>query len=258
VLLGGWAERNHSRFPNSELAAQGRPSADEIELLLPWKGKIRDEALEEEFTLPVSDGTGYQRQQRRKAFELFAQAGYALHEGKLVDEAGKPLSIEIITGNSDFENVILAFVTSLRRAGIDARLRIIDTPQFERRSRVDFDFDMTFQFFGATDLPGQEQEYYWGSRFAYERYTVNVPGVQDPAVDDLVSRIGCATSRKELITAARALDRVIAWNGYLLPGWYMASVHYAYWDRFGRADYQARQDDSRDLGSPAIEAWWAK
>ena len=258
VLLGGWAERNHSRFPNSELAAQGRPSSAEIELLQPWKGKVRDEALEEEFTLPVSDGTGYQRQQRRKAFELFAKAGYALHEGKLVDGAGKPLSIEIITGNADFENVLLAFVTSLRRAGIDARLRIIDTPQFERRSRVDFDFDMTFQFFGATDLPGQEQEYYWGSRFAYERYTVNVPGVQDPAVDDLVSRIGCATSRKELITATRAFDRVIAWNGYLLPGWYMAFVHYAYWDRFGRADYQTKQDASQDLGSPAIEAWWAK
>ena len=117
---------------------------------------------------------------------------------------------------------------------------------------------MTFQFFGATDLPGPEQEFYWGSRFAYERYTVNVPGVQDPAVDDLVSRIGCATSRKELITATRALDRVIAWNGYLLPGWYMASVHYAYWDRFGRADYQAGQEAGRDLGSPAIEAWWAK
>ena len=89
---------------------------------------------------------------------------------------------------------------------------------------MDFDFDMTFQFFGTTDLPGPEQEFYWGSRFAYERYTVNVPGVQDPAVDDLVSRIGCATSRKELISATRALDRVIAWNGYLLPGWYMAFV----------------------------------
>ena len=258
VLLNGWAERNPSRFPNSELAGRGRPSSPEIELLLPWKGKVRDEALDEEFTLPVSDGTGYQRQQRRKAYELFAQAGYALHEGYLVNGAGKPLSIEIITGSADFQNVLLAFVTSLRRAGIDARLRIIDTAQFERRARVDFDFDMTFQFFGTTDIPGSEQEFHWGSRFAYERYTVNVPGVQDPAVDDLVSRIGRATSRKELISATQALDRVIAWNGYLLPGWYMASAHYAYWDRFGRADDRMGQETGRELGSPAIEAWWAK
>src|SRR4051812_35569051 len=128
VLLGGWAERNHSLFPNSELAAQGRPSPAEIELLLPWKGKIRDGALEEEIALPVSDGSGYQRQQRQKAFELFAQAGYTLHEGVLVNGAGEPLSVEIITGNSDFQNVLLAFVNSLRRAGIDARLRIVDTP----------------------------------------------------------------------------------------------------------------------------------
>jgi microcin C transport system substrate-binding protein len=189
---------------------------------------------------------------------LFAQAGYALHEGYLVNGAGKPLSIEIITGSADFQNVLLAFVTSLRRAGIDARLRIIDTAQFERRARVDFDFDMTFQFFGSTDIPGSEQEFHWGSRFAYERYTVNVPGVQDPAVDDLVGRIGRATSRKELVSATQALDRVIAWNGYLLPGWYMASAHYAYWDRFGRADDRLGQAAGRELGSPAIEAWWAK
>jgi microcin C transport system substrate-binding protein len=258
VLLSGWAERNHSLFPNSELAAQGRPSPAEIELLAPWKGKIRDEALEQEFTPPVSDGSGYQRQQRQKAFELFAQAGYALHEGVLVNGAGEPLSIEIITGNSDFQNVLLAFVNSLRRAGIDARLRIVDTPQFERRTRVDFDFDMTFQFFGSTDLPGPEQEFRWGSKFAYERFTVNVPGVQDPVVDDLVSRIGCATSRQELIAATRALDRVIAWNEYLLPGWYMGFVHYAYWDRFGRADYRKGPDAGWDPGPPPIEAWWIK
>jgi len=258
VLLGGWAERNHSQFPNSELAAQGCPSTGEIELLLPWKGKIRDETLEAEFAPPTSDADGYQRQQRRRAFELFAQAGYSLHNGELVNGTGKPLSIEIITSNSDFQNVLLVFVTSLRRAGIDARLRIIDTPQFERRSRVDFDFDMTFQFFGTTDLPGPEQEFYWGARFAYERYTVNVPGVQDPVVDDLVSRIGRATSRKELISATRALDRVIAWNEYLLPGWYMAFAHYAYWDKFGRADYQTGQEAGPNLGSPAVEAWWTK
>jgi microcin C transport system substrate-binding protein len=258
VLMGGWAERNHSRFPNSELAAEGRPSPAEIELLLPWKGRIMDETLEGEFTLPVSDGNGYQRQQRRKAFELFAQAGYALHQGYLVNGTGKPLSVEIITSSSDFRNVVLAFVTSLRRAGIDARLRVIDVPQFERRSRVDFDFDMTFQFFGTTDLPGPEQEFYWGSRFAYERYTVNVPGIQDPVVDDLIGRVGRATSRKELIPVIRALDRVIARNGYLLPGWYMATSRYAYWDKFGRVDDRVGREADRPLGSPAIESWWAK
>jgi hypothetical protein len=31
------------------------------------------------------------------------------------------------------------------------------------------------QFFGTIELPGPEQEFYGGLRFAYERYTVNVP-----------------------------------------------------------------------------------
>jgi microcin C transport system substrate-binding protein len=258
VLLGGWAERNYSLFPNSELAARGPPSAAERELLLPWKGKIRNEALDEQFIPPISDGSGYQRQQRRKAFELFAKAGYSLHGGVLVSGTGEPLSIEIITASADFQNALLAFVTSLRRAGIDARLRIIDTPQFERRVRVDHDFDMTFQYMGTTDIPGQEQELHWGSRFADKRYTVNVPGVQDAVADDLVGRIGCATSRKQLIAAARALDRVVAWNSYLLPGWYMAFVHYAYWDRFGRANDGIGQENGHALGPPDVEAWWVK
>ena len=75
VLLGGWAERNHSRFPNSELAAQGRPSSAEIELLLPWKGKIRDEALEEEFTLPVSDGSWLSAPATPQGFRVVRASG---------------------------------------------------------------------------------------------------------------------------------------------------------------------------------------
>ena len=75
VLLGGWAERNHSQFPNSELAAQGRPSSAEIELLLPWKGKIRDETLDEEFTLPTSDGSWLSAPATPQGFRVVRPSG---------------------------------------------------------------------------------------------------------------------------------------------------------------------------------------
>jgi microcin C transport system substrate-binding protein len=112
-------------------------------------------------------------------------------------------------------------------------------------------------------LPGPETEQYWGSEFANKRYTVNVAGVQDPVVDDLVGRIAHASTREDLVAASRALDRVLMWNAYLLPGWYIGTVHYAYWDRFGRPEPMAASPASPEavshqVGWPAVETWWRK
>jgi len=258
VLLSGWADRNHSQFPNSDLAAAGPPTQEELSLLLPWRDRIRKEILDEAYVPPASDGSGFQRERRRRALKLFSEAGYTIRNGQLVNGEGRQLSIEIMTANADAQNIILTFVASLRRVGIDARLRLVDAAQFEQRSRVDFDFDMTFHYFGSTELPGADREQYWASEFANTKYTVNIPGVQDPAVDDLVRRIGQASTREDLIAATRTLDRLIVWNAYILPGWYIGSVHYAYWNRFGQADQTIGADVRRDIGWPAIEAWWIK
>jgi microcin C transport system substrate-binding protein len=83
--------------------------------------------------------------------------------------------------------------------------------------------------------------------------------VQNPAVDHLVNEVTQASTRQELITATHALDRVLSWSNYILPGWYLDSTHYVYWNKFGRADEQDRQGNIRqDLGWPAVDAWWAK
>jgi microcin C transport system substrate-binding protein len=258
-LLRGWAQRTSSFFPNSELAAKGPPSAAELELLRPWRGQIPDRIFGGEFTPPVSDGSGYGRTQRRKAFELFRQAGYTVKNGQLVNEKGEQLKTEILTGSPDYRNVILVFIDNLRKMGIEATLRQVDSSQLQWRSRVSFEFDMVFQFINSTEMPGREQKLFWGSQFAYERYTGNVAGVQDPAVDSLVENIEQALPRQELITAIRALDRVLSWNYYILPGWYYDSTHYIYWNKFNRADeHDSKGHKRRDLGWPAVEAWWAK
>jgi microcin C transport system substrate-binding protein len=258
-LLRSWAQRASSFFPNSELAAKGPPSPAELELLLPWRGRIPDQIFDSAFIPPVSNGNGYLRTQRRKAFDLFRQAGYTIKNGQLVDQKGDQLKIEILSGTFDYNNVILTFATSLERVGIEVVVRQVDSSQFQWRSSVSFDFDLVFQFVNSTEMPGREQRLSWGSQFAYERYTANISGVQNPAIDSLVKNVEQASTRQEVITAIRTLDRILSWNYYILPGWYYDSTHYVYWNKFGRADEQDREGSLRqDLGWPAVEAWWAK
>lgn len=253
VLLRGWAERSQSHFPNSELAFRGTPSPREAELLRPWQDRTTPYS-NDDVAAPVSDGSGYQRAQRRQAFRLFAQAGYTVRNGRLVNGRDEPLSLEILANGPDFRNVVSSFVASLERAGITVSVQEAISSEFERRTRVDFDFDMAFLYDKATELPGAEQRLKWGSSHAFERYTTNISGLQDPAVDRITTGIEQSVSRSDLVAACRALDRVLAWNQDRVPGWYIGSVHYAYWNKFGTVD----KGQDLALGWPAVEAWWAK
>jgi microcin C transport system substrate-binding protein len=66
----------------------------------------------------------------------------------------------------------------------------------------------------------------------------------------LIERLVEATSRADLTTAARALDRVAMWNQYMVPQWYKGAHTIAYWDRFGRPATKPKYA----LGFPST--WW--
>ncbi len=55
-------------------------------------------------------------------------------------------------------------------------------------------------------------------------------------VDALVEKLVYAPDRASLVTAARALDRVLLHGDYLIPHWYIANHRVAYYDRFGIPD----------------------
>ena len=79
--------------------------------------------------------------------------------------SGRPFAFEILTTTRDQERLALAFVRNLKRAGIDARVRIVDAVQYERR-RITFDFDMIEYRWEQSLSPGNEQAFYWGSAAA--------------------------------------------------------------------------------------------
>ena len=75
-------------------------------------------------------------------------------------------------------------------------------------------------------------------------------GVADPVIDSLVENVIAARNRDELRVATRALDRMVKWNHYLVPQWYLASHRIAYWDVFGRPESKPKYA----LGF--LDTWW--
>ncbi len=112
-------------------------------------------------------------------------------------------------------------------------MRLVESAQFQ--GLIDgYDFDMVFGFWGVTLSPGNEQQNYWSSLTADQPGGRNWAGVADPAVDALITALGAARTREALTAAARALDRVLMWNYYVLPLYHDAGQRIAYWRSLAR------------------------
>jgi microcin C transport system substrate-binding protein len=166
-----------------------------------------------------------------------------------VDAKGEPLKLEILIFEPTFERLTAPYVKNLKLLGIDARVRMVDPAQYQERLK-NFDFDITTQRYGMQNTPGVELRSYFGSQAAKMRGSLNLAGIDDPAVDTLIEKIVAANSREELETAARALDRVLRAGHYWVPHWYKASHHVAYWDKFSRPETKPRFDRG------ILDTWW--
>ncbi len=212
------------------------PAATELALLEPFSDKLPPELFTEPFKLPVTDGSGNNREELRAALALLQEAGWTVKDRKLVDATGKPISFEILLDEPAFERVALPYVQWLARLGIDAQRahrRSGAVPAADGRIRFRHDGGGCS---AESDSPGNEQTGYWtcAAREAGGRATTSM-GICDPVVDALVGKVIDAPATATVWSAAtRALDRVLLWGWYVVPQWHLQSVRVAYWDRFGR------------------------
>ena len=242
-------DRTVSVFQNSPMMAQGKPGADELALLEPFRGRVPDEVFGEPYLPPVSDGSGQDRALLRRASQLLKDAGCAIKDGKCVLPNGEPITIEFLIDEPTFQPHHSLFIKNLSLLGIDASLRLVDPVQYRAR-RDGFDFDITVDRLGFSDTPGDSLRSFFSSQAAALQGSNNLAGMADPAIDALIDGIIAAPSRPELITACRALDRVMRAGRYWIPHWYKPSHWIAYWDVFGRPSAQPRYF----RGIP--ETWW--
>ncbi len=233
-LFNGAYTRTRSYFDNSELASTGVPTGDELQILEKYKGMIPEEVFTKQYDPPKSDGSGNVRDNLKTALGLLKQAGWSVKGESLVnDKTGKPMAFEILLDQPEFERIVLPFIANLKRLGIAARVRTVDTSQYEERMRS-FDFDMAVVGFGASQSPGNEQRDFWGSATVDQRGSRNLLGVKDKVVDDLIDLVVSASDRESLVTRVHALDRVLLWGFYVVPNWHLSVSRVAYWDKFDR------------------------
>ena len=241
--------RTQSYFSNSELASQGVPTGPELALLTPFRDQLPPQLFDQPFQAPVNDGPRGLRANLRKADRLLERAGWTVRNHRRVhSETGEPLRFTILLVQPSFERVVLPFIRNLKRLGIVADARIVDASQYENRIE-DADFDMIVHSFSQSLSPGSEQRNFWHSDNANVHGSNNRIGIADPVVDALIDHVIAAADRPALITATRALDRVLLWRHYVIPHWHIQSYRVAYWNRFGRPAVSPKYD----LG---FDTWW--
>jgi microcin C transport system substrate-binding protein len=249
TIMYGAYQRTVSMFQNSDMMAQGKPGPEETALLAPFRAELPDEVFAEPYSPPVSDGSGQDRALLRKAAQLLGEAGFTLQNGKRTLPDGRPVTIEFLIDEPSFEPHHMPFIRNLGTLGIDATLRVVDPVQYRAR-RDAFDFDITIDRFSFSSTPGDSLRSFLSSQAAALKGSNNLAGIASPVVDALIDAIVAAQSRPALVTACRALDRVIRAGRYWVPNWYKASHWIAYWDVFGRPPAQPRYF----RGIP--DTWW--
>jgi len=249
ALFSDAYKRTSSYYPNSEFTASGLPVSHEWLMLKPYKEQLPARLFTEPFTLPKTDGRGIPRETMRKALALLAEAGWKLHGQRLQDKDGQPLRFELLLVNPSLERLYQPYIENLNSIGIDARLRTVDRAQYKQRLDQ-FDFDMISMTLGQTLSPGLEQWQYFHSSQVNVKGSKNYAGIANPVVDHLLEQLLAARTRDEQVAAGKALDRVLLWQHYSIPNWYLNYHRLAYRNRLAFVT-----TPPYTLG---LSAWWLK
>ncbi|TPM39174.1 extracellular solute-binding protein [Mesorhizobium sp. B2-3-4] len=250
ALFYGSYERSQSNFERSDYKAEGLPSPGELALLEPFRSELPPEVFGEAVTQPLSDGSGHDRKLLGEASKLLAQAGWKRAGSFLVNDKGERLRVEMLAEDDGLVRIFTPWSENMKAIGIDASIRQVDAAQYEQR-QSDFDFDFVLFRWSIGATPTDDGlEIMYASRMADTQGQRNYPGTQSKAIDALIAAAGKAQSRPELVTALRALDRVLRARLDWIPTYYLANHRVAYWDMFGFVEQKP------DYGFPVETLWW--
>ncbi|WP_294928914.1 extracellular solute-binding protein [uncultured Paracoccus sp.] len=249
TLFYGLNTRVNSFWDNSELAAEGPPSPQELALLEPLAADLPDGVLTEDAVVqPVSSASQLDRRNLRRAAALLDEAGWETgNDGMRRNAQGEVLRVEFLNDNQSFDRIINPFVQNLRALGIDAVNARVDDAEMTNRTRSK-DFDIVTAHLGQSFMIGGGAEQVFGSDAVDDVF--NPMGLANPAIDALI-RMGInATSEDEMRTIISATDRALRALHFWVPQWFKADYTLAYYDMYGHPE----TIPPYDLG--VLDFWW--
>lgn len=251
-LFNGLFKRTQSFFERSVLSSFARPADDEEKrLLAPFPDAVRPGIMDGTETLPVTDGSGRNRPQLRKALEILTSAGFRIAGDKLIDPVTQaPAAFEILLETSGGMRVMTAFKGELERIGWTVTIRQVDSGQYAKRLAT-YDFDMIQANWQASLSPGNEQSFRWSGKVANQEGSFNWAGVDNPAVDAMIGAMLAARDEAPFVSAVRALDRVLRSGDYVVPLYHVPRL----WIAHARRVHILPRVP---LTGPTPETWWVE
>ena len=247
AIYDGFYTRAHSYFSGTELAARGLPSDAELALLAPFRKQLPESLFTQPHVLAKREDS--HRENLLRARELLADTGWKIHDGILVDAAGRPFEIEFLTLSANDKRTLLPYMDKLRQLGITSNIRFVESAQYMSRLR-EYNYDALLRSMPYGFPPGVIMRAYLSSATANIPSSANLAGISSPVVDTLISHVLGARSSEQLIAAGRALDRTLLWGYYLIPIVGRPEPRAVYWDKFGQPAIEAEYITSFP------DTWW--
>ena len=250
-LFYGAYTRTKSFFDNSELSSQNLPSKKELEILEKYRDQIPEEIFNKIYSPPSTEGQENSlRGNLRMARRILKKEGWIIEDDLLINkETNEPLEFEILLRSPLFERIVLPLKRNYKKLGINVSIRTVqDDSQYQKRLE-EFDFDMVVSNFGSIISPGNEQKNWWSSEAADQPGSMNIAGVKNKALDEIIDKLIKSENREDLITYSKVLDRILLFNYYLIPQFHISHYRVAYWNKLSKPSVSPKYD----LG---FDFWW--
>ena len=105
TIMYGQYDRTESYFSNTELAPRACRARPSSRCSSRSATSCREEVFTEVYQPPTTDGEGGIRQNLRTALDLLREAGWAVEDGRLVNDEGQPFRFEILLNEPSFERI---------------------------------------------------------------------------------------------------------------------------------------------------------
>lgn len=248
-LQYGLFQQREAFWENDRLKATGLPEGRELELLEPYRDQLPEAIFTEPAFVPHESGERpLDRRNLRAALGLMAEAGYTPgDDGLLRDASGNTLDIEFIESQQSMDRILLPYVENLKSLGVNINYNRIDPAQYQDRTQnKDFEMRDAAYTVGLVEGSGLLQ------RFGCEDRddVFNDAGYCNPVVDAIGESLLSVETYDEMAAHIRAIDRIMRYDYFVVPVWYLGKSWFSYYDMY------ERPAELPPYSTGFLDLWW--